>query len=310
MLPTPPSSDNGSPVAFLLSSIEDYVFFIVPERAAELHQLVHDLGITFAESSGETRFIFRAYPGSKRILYSIYAVEVLWVVSYTAWLYYLERDQGEVDTDGNNPLGQAKRLLLWVFRDRRDDPTGPWPNHLPKPCMSPHAASVIDVANEITAVAIAWILHHEVSHIKLGHTDSPFIPPALSKQQERDADKEATEYILPGAAGRVARSKRALGIAIATITMVAIDLERHSFASPTHPESYSRVVACLDTQHLVEEHDAVRHVACIMLKLLLHAFDIPTPNVPYDAPMDCVNDLAYLMSRLSWCNGRHAWLAE
>jgi hypothetical protein len=287
-----------SPLAFLLTSIPDFAFRIVPEREEELRSLLVGLGASFHETQ-ESGFIFRADPDTKRISYSVYAIELLWAISCTAWLYYERREKGDADTeDESSPPGKAVAMLRWILTARRNNPTSTWPTSLPAPVPDPPYASTLHVANELTAVSIAWILHHEISHLKLGHT--VFIPPDLRKQQEMDADHEATEFILPGAEGRVELSRRALGIVIATLAIVALDLNRHSFASDTHPESYKRVIATLDTVHLVEEHDAVRHVACIMLKLLMHIFSIEEPSVSYERPMDCLLDLAFILCRLNW----------
>jgi hypothetical protein len=289
----------SSPIHFLLPSIGDLPFRIVPEHEAELRKVIRDLGITFVEEPKAAAFVFRAYPKSKKIGYSAYGVELLWAVAYVTWLFYEHREEGPVDTeDESTDIGQAVAMLRWGLTDRRQDLTGAWPSTFPTPSPSPAYASVVHVANELAAVAIAWILHHEINHIKLGHV--VYIPSDLSKQNETEADRVATEYILPGARERVERSKRALGIVIATLTLVAIDLNRRSFASDTHPESYKRVIANLETVHLFDEHDAVRHVACVMLKLLMHIFEICTPARPYERPMDCLNDLAYTLSQLGW----------
>ncbi|MBD4053771.1 cell death peptidase Lit, partial [Xanthomonas citri pv. citri] len=79
------------------------------------------------------------------------------------------------------------------------------------------------VASEIFLCAIAWILHHEISHVVLQH---PLVTTAFSTQEEREADSHATKWIL----GNLYESapelkKRALGIATAVLCIQSLEVE-------------------------------------------------------------------------------------
>jgi hypothetical protein len=115
---------------------------------------------------------------------------------------------------------------MWPLRGGED-----WPENFPQAVADPVAESDIDVGTQPFLVAVAWILLQEVGHVERKHP--PKAIRATVKHEEHEADAFATDWMMSEIIDQALITKRALGIAVANIVAIAIDLKRGSFDSTT-----------------------------------------------------------------------------
>jgi hypothetical protein len=150
---------------------------------------------------------------------------------------------------------QALDLFGWVFNAWKD-PNAPqeWPIGLPRPSEPSRAPSSDGLADEITLMAIGYLILHEIAHIILLH--GPTEKSGWSIDQEKEADQQAVEWFL--AAYRDStdnqRIRRGLAIATALIKQVAEGMFTGDFGGETHPPKWQRLDQVLrlvedDPQH-------------------------------------------------------------
>jgi hypothetical protein len=99
------------------------------------------------------------------------------------------------------------------------------------------------VAGELFLVAVGWILHHEISHVRLEHHEVQADP---SIKLERDADLEAVDRVMVACEIPAERNKRKLGIVVAILAIQYLEQPIDEEASMrTHPKSIDRLDYCL-----------------------------------------------------------------
>ena len=285
-----------SPVFSLDQCIVQAPFRAAPEKAEKLAQKISDLQIRFEDDSG--KFTFEVGKGEIRI--SAGALNLFWAAGYTYWMLY----QGYVTAQraGQNeyrpaldvPAVEAFQLYLWALRNTSTGVLEEWPKTLPRPHPSPPPESLVDVGNELFLVAIAWIILHEIGHVEL--RQPPVAIAATTKQEEHEADVFATDWMLGEITGPALVLKRSLGIAVANVTLIAIDLQRGSFAGHTHPPSYERAHRNLRFRQLEAEHP-VHAFLTALLQVHLTVFGV---NHSLDAARAfdaLVDDLCFQLSR-------------
>jgi hypothetical protein len=121
----------------------------------------------------------------------------------------------------------------------------PWPdtNNVPMPVNDPPHGSDVHVANELFLSAIAWIFHHEISHVVLKHTAAET---TYSTHQEKEADLRATDWILSFSRQPTESRKRGFGIATAIMTMLYLEKPGDSDVYVSrHPPAVQRLDYCL-----------------------------------------------------------------
>lgn len=262
---------DRSPILLLQDSLAGSVFAIAPERQGELKAVVssHDLSMVISDDRG---FSVRINPQSGDITVPIAAMEYVWACAHAFMVFYDEYGAAQRRGDDQfditqSPRGQdAVRLFNWALRNMQLSGVDPWPADLPKPEASPTPKSDAHIANEVYLCAMSWILHHEIAHKRLNHP-----PQAMSNalQEEQDADRVATEWILHQVNDASMQQKRTLGIVIAILSIQAHESLTHSASDlQTHPRAFQRLAACL-YQYNIDENDEVLAVAAANLQILL-----------------------------------------
>ena len=150
--------------------------------------------------------------------------------------------------------------------------------------------------------ATAFILLHEVGHLKLEHTRSTY-------ETEKDADRFAAEWMSEAAfssSGDVEgdRLSAMFGIAVALLWLTVFNVFFGQQEATTHPEGYDRLYQVLD--HTIgwgnrDEHQIVWYFVSLMLFIHMWAagfdFDEKTDAIHMQGdPRDEVN---YLIDRIS-----------
>lgn len=140
-----------------------------------------------------------------------------------------------------------------------------WPGDYPKPTQFPLPNSDINVANEAFLCATAWIIHHEIAHIRLGH--QPLLT-IQSIQEEKAADICATRWILEKCVDQKELTKRVLGIVAAVLSIQAVEESDDFDIFETHPRAFERIDYYLNESE-IEEDDLIYAFAAIIFQMQL-----------------------------------------
>jgi len=135
-----------------------------------------------------------------------------------------------------------------------------------------------DHCDEVTALcaaALLWILLHETSHIICGHPpDQP--SPALSRQEEEEADRRATELFFKLAPDdKNSQFHYGFGLLIALIELFPPKPRK---AGPTYPEYHERLAVRLFELD-PDENLELYYLAALLLERIIIEWQIPTPAI-------------------------------
>ena len=294
---------DDSPVFPFLTSIAGSLLTVAPEKGDDLKKQLCDLAVRLVIDQDVER-LFRAVvrDGRRNICCSIFGAEALWASAYAYWVVYskLKTARGtELLFSEHDDTKILPELLDFAFSDRlgRRD-TRPWPSHLPGPVghMDGEVETDVNAATELWLCALAWILHHELAHLRLGHV-------AKREQElsdEIEADEGATDWLLGGVTDQAVLLKRSLGIATATVWISGLVLQREhrsSMRNRTHPHASERILRALSHSALAEVNQA-QEFAFVALKVHLDHWRVSVPPVAYDDGRDALH--AYCKALTDW----------
>ena len=140
------------------------------------------------------------------------------------------------------------------------------PTNTPLPFEGVERSVLIKGSEVIFLNALAFIIHHELAHVRLGHHG---VEGDLSLQQEFEADEAAARWLL----GNESQAEfdylvRHLGVAIALIWFTSIYF-REKAETRTHPPAWKRLLKALEPTVRGEE-DAIWGFVSIALGLHFH----------------------------------------
>lgn len=146
--------------------------------------------------------------------------------------------------------------------------------------------------------ASAFILLHELAHLKMGHTESTF-------DAEKAADLFAAEWMSEAASGVVddsvedKRLRVLVGIGVALLWLTLFNVYLGPSNSKTHPEGYNRLFQVLD--HIIDSNSEAENRGVwfvVLMTMLAHmwsaGFDLDDsflPDFKQGNHKDKVNDL-------------------
>jgi hypothetical protein len=108
--------------------------------------------------------------------------------------------------------------------------------------------------------ALAWIVHHEIAHIRLNHQA---LVTTCSIAEERDADIEATKWILDKSTVPQESRKRTFGIAAAILALQGFHSPDQFVALKTHPSAFERIDYCLSEAGISEDDEVFGSVRTV-----------------------------------------------
>lgn len=269
----PDAADMASPVKHLLYHVPK-TLVILPEDVKREFADLDKLALGFLN---ENRFVCGVDTKTGEIRVSTRALEVLWVTSYVAGIYYdimwrrgaLDRQVDIVPAE-HPELKTAMELYFWLV-NAWFDPTAPqsWPEDLPRPSPDNPPDSWEAYANECTLHGIGYILLHEIAHVARGHGPSSDDGTGWSIEQEKEADRQAIDWLLaehPDPASR-ARIKRGVSVGLALVAQVAGAMFTGRFGGKSHPPEWQRLDQII---RYIEDHPA--HPVFAFLSLVLPFF--------------------------------------
>ena len=293
--------DMDSPIRHVMNHVHEAIEKIAPERRGTF---ARDYDEFILEYLDDFRWICEVDVANKRIRLSRKVMEVLWAASFAYFRLYLaiqERFGGRVSVSAEIEfahevhLKEAVDLLQWGFSSWLNHSGAPWPPHLPKPISDPVRASDENMADELSLCAIAFILHHELAHIRLHHFG------ASELDSERDADNCANDWVLGQIDDETDSKfvKRALGVATALAVLVAKGIHTQAYGDPSHPRSFDRLMHALDRHIRDPNHPAWEFVTAV-LKLHLDnaAHGAEIPDRPFESMRECVDAYVDALSRI------------
>lgn len=227
MLSRIPVKDDASAIKLMAS--------IAPEREIELQEVIRKRNVTFQFCDNEEKLVFRAYPFMGVIQIQTKCILRLWATAYGHFKVYnkiadfktIGFSQSTIDLKSQADLEPARRLLTWATGVdcmikkaslEKLFPTPlpePYPANAPEPfCLYNQWGSDEHVADELTLVALAFILHHELAHIRLSHSETG--QSDLDRVIEKEADQQAASWVLGSLTDEVDDRfiKRILGVVI------------------------------------------------------------------------------------------------
>ncbi|AWG32170.1 phage exclusion protein Lit family protein [Burkholderia cenocepacia] len=264
-----------SPIVLLDEVIAAAPFAIAPERATELLNDPALKGFGLALSADEG-FSIRVGINTKEATLSIFSLEYIWCFSLMILVLVEEyqiaqkHDRQAIDLRESPRVSQAVDLLNWSFNRMYRGDRSPWPDEAPKPEKSPTVNSVVYMVNEVFLSAIAWIIHHEIAHLRLKHG----IETTCSAREENEADAEATNWIFSGSLRDDERLKRQLGMAVALLSLQFLETPRGGYSKvESHPPSLERLDRCFKMAG-VDEDGFICALTTVALQFQLANLDI------------------------------------
>jgi hypothetical protein len=246
---------------------------VAPEKEGRLKQVAGAVTLCFEDQRGD----FAVNTKTRQAMATAGALNLLWCASYAYWMLYLgfvdaQRAGAAEYRPGDNPkIVEALRLYRWALESAVTGTLQNWPNGAPQPDPQVLDGSPVHCANELFLVAIAWIFLHELGHIHLKHALRTVS--VTSQQEEHDADKFATEWILDSVTDSDVILKRSLGMAVANIVLIVLDLAWGSPKIATHPKPYERLQRNLRSGRISDE-SAVHAFTAALLQIHVTAFGL------------------------------------
>jgi hypothetical protein len=242
-----------SPISLLENQINSAPLNIAPEKADLCAQYINENNITIAlvdEPGFGIRVRLCANTQMPEIVLPVASLEYLWAFSHYCWVLVQEYSSAQ-DTDatyfdcvGSSRLRSSYAVLNWAKMNLAGSGTASWPSECPRPKQDDHGCGDTHVATELFLCAVAWILHHEIAHVVLRH---PLIGTTLATEEERQADRHATKWLLEGLLPDAPESKkRVIGITVALLCLQSLEVGVRSCLRSTHPAAHDRIFDNLD----------------------------------------------------------------
>jgi hypothetical protein len=187
----------------------------------------------------------------------------------------------------------ALDLYQWAIRCVRQRMFEPWPDGAPIPTRTPPPESPLHVGNEVFLTTVGWMLLHEFGHLAHNH---PFLISALAKAEENEADLFATHHVLAGISDESIRFKRGVGIVVANVVLLLLELIGGKIPSTSHPPVEERLSRNLRGTEL-ETNDRIHAFATALIEFHLHAFAVSYQLSEHDRFGHLVDDFCYALNR-------------
>lgn len=212
---------------------------------------------------------------------------------YQAYVDAQENDLPSVQLGKDSEAVTALDLYEWAIRCVRTEKHDPWPSDAPRPSRTPPFVLPVQVANEVFLVAVGWMLLHELGHIAHQH---PFIETSRAKREENEADRFATLHVLEGVSDPSVLLKRSIGIAVANVLLVLLDILPETASSDAYPPAEERLSRNLRENQLLQSHP-VHAFATALLQVHLQRFGTPHDLNEKDTFASFVDDFCLALSR-------------
>ena len=264
-----------SPITRLFPVIASAPFRVAPENAQDLAMQIdaRDISLEFVDDP----MVLAEYSVAKRLVrLGVPFLEALWSAAHVYIVAFHEYQAAQRIGERFFELGKAKRvadayiLYRHFLEATAARQSAEWPKDASRPIRYPFEHSDGHLANEMFLVAVAWIMHHEIAHARLDHEEES----AVSKLQESDADRAATQWVCAGEREQLPLYKRAMGMVSAVVFLLALDLRMGRLTSTTHPPSFERLIKNIETTGL-GENELVFAFAFVLVDIHIASEKLP-----------------------------------
>ncbi|SFT45401.1 phage exclusion protein Lit family protein [Paraburkholderia aspalathi] len=263
----------------------------VPERTPEFRRLWKTYSPS-VEIAGDTRgFTFNA--NKRRILFQHKALDVLWIIGFSAWESIatyspaiaialgtskrLEDALGDDEERGQIEMHYKTRLVAAreIIESNDTDPSV-WPQDVPQPGLNRSSASIETAsAYDLTLLATAFVLFHEFRHVML---DRDSQRPADPAEEELLCDTWARDFMTNKLAAYAQAhghsysqvlNKRAAAMALGSLMLHEITpIATHGGVPFEYPPLAARIRAITGTVTLPEDATYWIYAACLLVGAL------------------------------------------
>lgn len=277
------TNENCDATSFYLGLMKERT----PEKASLLQSVVDQFGIHFETEPNDERCRFSSQSQTGKITVGLKGMARLmghafaYACAHYGLLCRLQSLLKDVKSEQVNETAEtrsASQLLTWAVAGDIRSKVSEYDRSFIPECLPEDLVELVEgclptkqqeIAAEIFANAIVWILYHEVSHIQMGHVSCEGIE---SLEQERQADRMAAEWMLDSKNIQpVDLCKRQWGIATALGWLTATTVFLGPGSMKTHPAAYDRLYQTLDYQISDEHEDVWLFVQVVLLLHILHA---------------------------------------
>lgn len=277
------------------NEVHNLLLRITPERKDQLEKLL--AGVTFRQNDHSERIEFSASTNLKLVIVPMRCQFRLWAhcfAYFCAFAAFDAKRQGQSTKArfglSEQELQTAGDLLEWAVRtdvNLRQSTTSQLlfdvsklPADLPKLFEGQSPSKLHPIAANVFLNAVAFIIHHELAHVQLGHSGTEG---DVSISEEYEADRTAANWLLSH------KSKnnsdylvRHIGVASALMWFVSIYF-REKHESTTHPPAWNRLLKALEPS-VRKETDPIWGFVAIALSLHFHRYGIPLEALSDFAP--------------------------
>ena len=280
---------DASPVFALLPEVWASTQMIAPEKTDTLLKLLREIKL-YPKTAA-----FRFSTSGTYLHISEGALNLIWCASYASWfIYQAFANPGEnVRFDSDPATAEAVDLYEWAIKAVRNNIYTPWPEGAPKPTRTPVQGSESHVANEVFLTTVAWMLLHEHGHLFREH---PMTSSTVALAEEHEADLFATNHVLGGIEEYDVRFKRSVGIVVANVLLLLLDLDHGPAPSPTHPPVEERISRNLRGPELGDD-DRIHAFATALILFHLRIFGIQPELAQHDQFGNFLDDFCFAINR-------------
>ena len=258
-----------SPIRHILAHLDQTPFTVAPEREHEFDTELNDFKLIVVP---QRKWKFCAEAPKREIWVSRGAVEVIWAASIANVAFYKHAvagkrfdRPGEIDLQADAKIAVPLNTLCWALRCQTSgDESDDWPEELMQPVQDPPHASDLHLADEFCRGTCGFMLHHELAHIRGGHTG--LVPDDVSLSQGKEADIAAAEWVLDGLAGArdMRFTKRILSIVNSMLLLNIYGFARAKLGGRRHPFNYDRLMMPIHRFLGREEHIAESYAFAVL----------------------------------------------
>lgn len=269
-------NSRRSPILILQPQIAGCAFAVAPEREQDLVAGAPTFSLALSDDKG---FHIRVNMSTHEATLPIATLEYIWTCAHLLWVLYQEyieaqqKGESQIDVSTRPSICTALDAFNWARNNQAISGVQRWPEGLPMPARG-DCVDAIAVANELFLVAVAWIIHHEIAHVRERH---PMLHKSYAIQQEIEADQIATDWVLGECHNPEQRKKRQLGMVTALMAMQLLDEPpgANTYIS-SHPPTVERLYACLERAK-VDDNGVPRAFAAVAMHFQMAQFDLRFP---------------------------------
>jgi hypothetical protein len=298
--------------------VNELLRVVSPNRTAELSALLDELNPTWLLDRDSDDDVFEARLGQPNtIRMGLKCSKRLEAHAYAAAL--ILSSIGKPKPERDRILAPVNEMLNWAVGT---DVTR-WLNGDGRTLRQGHALRATDsdipehlllslstqdkvLGKGLHAYSTAWILLHELGHLKLGHT---FTQGLVSLQQEKDADRFAAEWMAAAALESAEELREGdrlcalFGTSVALLWLTVVNVYRGQRDSNTHPQGYDRLFQV--SEYIIDKEDEQEYFAVwqfIATMLFVHMDSAGYDFDESDAARmqgDPKDEVSYLIDRIS-----------